>query len=185
VEPAVTDPAALEFLGGAAPLLVGAAAADEGGLLLLPTLVGTAAAELGLGLGLELEPELGLAPGGVNGTVVLRGRASVVCTLAANLSKVLLPVAGALIAPYMPFLQCGRRPQKNQMGAVGSLTFNVNTLTWPEVLTKGWKPELNPFSLVAVLNCQAHGLAKLLWVTVWLPPRNSKLTKSPFAAVIC
>jgi len=177
----VTDLAA--FLGGVAPLLVGAAA-DEGGLLML---VGTAAAELGLGLGLgrELGLELELAAGGVNGTVVLRGRASVVSTLAANFAKVLLPVVGALIAPYMPFLQCGRRPQKNQRGVVESLILNEYTLTWPEVLTKGMKPELNPFSLVAVLNCHAHGLAKLLWVTVWLPPRNSKLTMSPAAAVIC
>jgi len=175
----VTDPAALVGLG-VAPLLVGAAAADEGGLMLV-LVVGTAAA----GLELELELGLGMALEGVNGTVVLRGRASVVSTLAANFSKVLLPVVGALIAPNMPFLQCGRRPQKNQMGLDGSLTFNEYTLTWPEVLTKGRKPELNPFSLVTVLNCHAHGLAKLLWVTVWLPPRNSKLTMSPFSAVIC
>jgi len=137
VEPAVTDPAAPpDGVGLAAPLLVGRAAADERGvlllLLLLVVLVGTAAAEV-------------LAVGGVNGTVTLRPGSSVVCTLLAKFSKVLLPVVGALMAPYMPLLQCGTRPQKNQMGVDGSLTANEYTLTWPEVFTKGRKPELKPF----------------------------------------
>jgi len=136
VEPAVTDPVApADWLGGGAPLLLGRAAADERGLLLLLLPVGTAAAELALAL----------APGGVNGTVTLRPGSAVVSTLAAKLAKVLLPVVGALIDPYMPLLQCGTRPQKNQTGVDGSLTSNEYTLTEPEVLTKGRKPELNPF----------------------------------------
>jgi hypothetical protein len=63
--------------------------------------------------------------------------------------------------------------------------------------------EVKPFALATVLNCWVQGsiegkasqnmdkcrvaeyvLAKELWVTVWLPPRNSKLTKSPVAAVM-
>ena len=155
----MTDPAAPVVDGlGAAPLLVGAAAADEAGLLLLllSMLVGTVAPELALGVAL----------GGVNGTVTLRPGSSVVATLAAKFAKVLSPVVGALMAPYMleesfvrpglvkkinlesmayPLLQCGTRPQKNQMGVPGSLIANEYTLTWPEVFTKGRKPELKPF----------------------------------------
>jgi len=143
VEPAVTDPAApADWLGGAAPLLLGRAAADERGLLLLLLPVGTAA-ELAPALALVLA--LLLALGGVNGTVTLRPGSGVVSTLAAKFVKVLLPVVGALIDPYMPLLQCGTRPQKNQMGVDGSLISNAYTLTEPEVLTKGRKPELNPF----------------------------------------
>jgi len=90
-----------------------------------------------------------------------------------------------LIEPYMPPLQCPTRPQKNQIGLSVWVTFNVNTPTLFEALLNGTKPELNPFCWRAVLNCHAHGLAKLLWVTVWLPPRNSKLMLSPVFAVIC
>lgn len=78
--------------GVAAPLLLGEAAVD-GGLTLLVLvleLVGTAAPE-----------ELELAAGGVNGTVTPRPGSLVFGTLAANAAKVLLPVVGGLIAPYM------------------------------------------------------------------------------------
>jgi len=103
-------------------MLVGEAAVDEAPtLLLVLVLEGTAAPE-----------ELELAAGGVNGTVTPRPGSSVVCTLLANAVKVLLPVEGGLIAPYMPFLQCGGRPQKNQMGVLGSETSNEYTPTWRE-----------------------------------------------------
>lgn len=52
-----------------------------------------------------------------------------------------------------PLLQCGGRPQKNQMGVVGSETSNENTPTWRVAASKGMKPELNPVLFVAVLNC--------------------------------
>lgn len=90
MEPAVIDLAALVDCTGA-PLLVGEGATDERGAL--ATLVGADEPELAL--------ELELALGGVNGTVVLRPGSSVVWTLAANCAKVLLPVVGALMAPYM------------------------------------------------------------------------------------
>jgi len=122
--------------GVAAPLLLGEAAVDEGRTLLELELVGTAAPE-----------ELELAAGGVNGRVTPRPGSSVFGTLAANAAKVLLPVVGGLIAPYMPPLQCGGRPQKNQMGVLGSETSNEYTPTWPEVALKGMKPELNPVYL--------------------------------------
>lgn len=93
MEPAVTDAAAPADWLGAIPLLV--AAADEMGLLLLLP-VGTASAELA-----ELALGLGLALGGVNGTVTLRPGSLVVWTLAAKFAKVLLPVVGALMDPYM------------------------------------------------------------------------------------
>jgi len=137
--------------GVAAPLLLGVAAVDEGRTLLELELVGA-----------DVPEELELAAGGVNGTVTPRPGSSVVGTLAAKAVKVLLPVVGGLIAPYMPLLQCGGRPQKNQIGVLGSETCNEYTPTWAEVALKGMKPELNPFLLVAVLNCHAHGLAKLL-----------------------
>jgi len=44
--------------------------------------------------------------------------------------------------------------------------------------------EVKPFCWVTVLNCCVQGLAKELWVTVWLPPWNSKFIKSPTAAVM-
>jgi len=97
----VTVPTApLDCLGAAAPLLVGEAAPDAAGVLAV--LGGAAAAEL--------------APGGVNGTVTPRPGSLEFGTLAANCVKVLLPVVGAFMAPYMPLWQCGGRPQKNQIG---------------------------------------------------------------------
>jgi len=44
--------------------------------------------------------------------------------------------------------------------------------------------EVKPFCWVTVLNCWVQGLANELWVTVWLPPWNSKLIISPTLAVI-
>jgi hypothetical protein len=70
------------------------------------------------------------------------------------------------------------------MGILGSSILNENILAWSG--SKGMKPELNPFCCVTVLSCprgvakvrsgvqlarrdvdwHAHGLAKVLWVTV-------------------
>ena len=46
-----------------------------------------------------ITPGLSETLGGVNGTK--KPGSAVVCTLAANCAKVLLPVVGGLIAPYM------------------------------------------------------------------------------------
>ena len=72
---------------------MGEAPLDEGAGAALLELVGEAAPELAL--------EVELAVGGVNGTVTPRPGSLVFGTLAANAAKVLLPVVGGLIAPYM------------------------------------------------------------------------------------
>jgi hypothetical protein len=87
-------------------------------------------------------------------------------TLAANAAKVLLPVVGGLIAPYMPLWQWGFLAQKNQIGLVVCVTSRVKTPICPLVDEKGMKGEEKPFCCVTVLNCCVHGLANELWVTV-------------------
>jgi len=93
--------------------------------------VGAAAPPVEVAAGWEALP-LAEPVVGVKGAVIPKPGSLALGTLAAKAAKVLSPVVGGLMAPYMPPLQCGALAQKNQMGLAVWVTSRVKTPIWPE-----------------------------------------------------